>query len=298
MTNHDELDALLRAGPVRRRDHGHLATTIDRAVRDGKVTAVLPGVYLRTEEVTDPYLLTRAAAQWSPRTVLTGRWAAHHQFWATLDCDTIDLATPTHRATRPDTFRLVRRTIPPQLVGRHQLRRSSHRVLMTRPALTALDLIPELGDEVIHQVLRSRKVTPAQLQTALTLTPQRHHNRERQQHVLDAVTNPWSYAEHRAHDELRAAGLTGWRANPKVLIRGTFYYPDVLFDDERLVIEMDGEHHALDRWVHQSDLWRQNGFTLEGYTTMRYTFDDIERRPDRFIEDVRQMLGLLRRRVR
>ena len=283
MTRRHRLERLLDHGPVRRRDHPDLRATIARAVRDGAITAVLPGVYLRAGSAGQQDDLLRAAMLWQPDAVVTGRLAAAHQFWPELAHDTIDLAIARQRTVRPAAFRLTRRTIPAELVGRYR------RIRMTRPALTAVDLCPELGPEVIDRALRSRKVTPGALRRALELCPHRDGNTARRAELLDARGNPWSYAERLSHRLLRGAAITGWRGNPKLWIRGQVYYPDILFDGIRLVVEIDGLHHARDDEVYQNDLWRMNDFTLAGYHMLRYTLADVERRPRMVIHEVREL---------
>lgn len=253
---------------------------------------MLPGTYLPPEQVSDPDALVGAALAWEPDAVVTGRVAAARQFWPELDHDIIDLAMPRQRSVGSPHFRIIRRTIPPGLIGRYSGAR------LTRPALTALDLCPELGGEVIDRVLRSRKVTPEQLRRALELTPQRAGNRRRRAETLDAAGNPWSWAERLTHRTLRDAGITGWRGNPKLLVRGQVYYPDILFPAVRLVVEVDGSQHWRDGEVYQNDLWRTNDFALERYPMLRYTCEDVERRPAMVVQEITEMVATLAREQR
>lgn len=292
MDHHQDLEQIIRSGPVRRQAHPELAGTIDRALRTGRLVSVLPGIYLPPDRAKDSDLLLRAAMLWAPAAVLTGRWAAARQFWPELATGPIELAMPTHRSARTRPFRLVRRRVPAELVGRWSGIRCS------RPALTAMDLCPELGPEVIDRVLRSRKVTPPQLRRALELSPQRAGNLARKTQLLDAAGNPWSYAERLTHRVLRDAGIVGWRANPKLLVRGHVYYPDILFDEVKLVVEIDGLHHARDVEVFQSDLWRMNDFILERYTMLRYTLADVQQRPRMLTGEVLEMRSALAREKR
>src|SRR5690606_5203386 len=112
----------------------------------------------------------------------------------------------------------------------------------------------------------------------------------------DSRGSAWAYSERLCHRLLRSAGLTEWRGNPPVMIRGNLYYPDVLFDKYRAAIEVDGLHHALNPTTYQNDLHRQNDFTTEGYLMLRYTVADLEQRPDQFLDDVHGLLRHLRRR--
>lgn len=292
MDHHQTLSRLLARGPVRRRDHPGLTGTIDRALRNGTIAAVLPGIYVPAESRIDLDTMLSAAMSWEPAAVVTGRLAATRQFWPELAHDGIELAVPRTRIAGTAGFRFTRRRIPAAMVGRYQ------RIRFSRPALTAVDLCPELGPEVIDRALRSRKVTPSDLHRALLLCPQRDGNGFRRAQILDSRGNPWSYAERLTHRTLRDAGITGWRGNPKLWIAGQVYYPDVLFDAIRLVIEIDGLHHALDAEVHQNDLWRMNDFTMAGYVMLRYTLADVERRPGMVIREIRAMVHSLVRDLR
>ena len=180
----ENLDRAFGAGPIRRRDHPDRVGTIDRAVRDGALVPVLPGTHLLTVRAGEPDQLVRAAMAWEPGAVVIGRYAAARQFWPELAHDVIDLAIPRQRSVRSARFRMTRRHVPAELVGRHR------GASFSRPALTAIDLCPELGAEVIDRALRSRKVAPEHLRRALALTPQRTGNRLRRAEVLDSVGNP------------------------------------------------------------------------------------------------------------
>lgn len=283
---------LLQHGPVRRQDHRGLAGTIDRALREGRITSVLPGVYLPVDRATDRDHLIAAAMAWSPGSVITGRTAAVRQFWPELAQDRVELAIPERRSGDHRGFRISHRPIPPVLVGRQ------HGIRFTRPALTALDLCPELGSEVIDRVLRSRHTTPEQLEQALQLCPQRDGNNARRTEILNARGRPWSYAERVAHRGLWDAGISDWQGNPRMLIRGAVYYPDILFDRIKLVIEIDGLHHSRNDQTFQNDLWRMNAFLLDGYRMLRYTLADVERRRSMFVEEVAEMRGRMLRDAR
>jgi very-short-patch-repair endonuclease len=61
---------------------------------------------------------------------------------------------------------------------------------------------------------------------------------------------------------------------------------DFAFVAQRIAIEIDGRawHSTGERF--QSDRSRQNRLVLMGWTVLRFTWDDLVRRPDAVIEQV------------
>lgn len=276
------------SGPTRRRDHPDDTAALDHAIRTGRLRRVLPGVYLPTDLAADRDQLLRAAMLWAPDAVVTGAAAAAKQFWPELSHDDIDLAVPRQRRARPAGFRISHRKVPRHLVWRRD------GVRYTSPALTALDLCPQLGPEVIDRALFSRRVTPERLRAALQSCPNRDGNNTRRSHILDARGNPWSVAERRTHRILDEAGITGWVGNPRLRLGedGDCYHPDILFRRQRLVIEVDGWAYHRDREAFESDRARSRAFALAGYTILPYTVRDLDR-PATLVREVRAMLRRL-----
>ncbi len=113
--------------------------------------------------------------------------------------------------------------------------------------------------------------------------------RERALVVAACRDNPWSFAELRLHQILRAAGIGGWVANQRVRIGGRSYQPDVRFRGRRVVIEVDG------RATHQSpgqfilDRERQNEFSMAGYFVVRFAWEQLDD-PAYVVRVVREVL--------
>ena len=111
--------------------------------------------------------------------------------------------------------------------------------------------------------------------------------------ISQLAANPWSFAEARLHDLLRAAGIDGWVANRPLRHAGLVHYPDVRFLHKSLIIEVDGEAWHSDHDQFEGDRERQNKFMLADYRVLRFTWDAIANRPDEVIATVRAMLALL-----
>jgi very-short-patch-repair endonuclease len=100
-----------------------------------------------------------------------------------------------------------------------------------------------------------------------------------------------SAAEHRLHGLLRSAFVEGWSANTKVLVDGVVIaVADVLFDEQQVVIEVDGfrAHSGRDQFV--DDRRRQNALVNAGYTVLRFTWWDLTQRPDAVLAEIRRAL--------
>jgi very-short-patch-repair endonuclease len=159
--------------------------------------------------------------------------------------------------------------------------------------LTALDLCATLGGDAIDQALRTRATTLEHLHRAMELTTARVGNRSRRQLLLDSRAEPWSEAERSFHRLLRAAGISGWRANRPVLLRDLTFYVDVIFRQLRLVIEIDGRLYHTGAEVFETDRWRQNLLVLNGWYVLRFTWTMIEERPEEVLAMVREAIEML-----
>ncbi len=281
----DELARVLRAGggALSRRQHPELAGAIDYALRNGRIRAVLPGVYVPAEEGGLEVDLL-AATLWHPEASFVGAAAARLTFWPELRLDRIELASPTSRGERRGRFVLRQRRIPPDLI------RQVANVTVTTPALTALDLCDSHGGDGIDTVLRTRATTVNAMWEVLASCPGRRGNRERRALLLDSRAEPWSAAERLQHRLLRAAKITGWIANHPVRIGKRLYFLDVGFPRQLVAIEIDGRSaHGVSRF--EADRWRQNDLILAGWTVLRFTWSMLVDDPEEVIRLIRVALA-------
>ena len=280
----DEVRSLVgRDGVVRRRDEPALATSIDALVRAGELRPVLPGVFAASDQVGDFRVRVLALSRWCPDAVLTGHAAARLTYLPAARVGEIEAAT--RRQAEHRGFRLVRRSIPDELVWERRGLR------LTSPALTALDLCGD-GADAIDQVLRSRAATLAGLRGAFDLTRGRRGNRQRLRHLLDSRDEPWSAAERVCHRLLREASITGWTSNLAVTAGGRRYYLDVAFHAARVAVEIDGRLHEDDPEVFENDRWRQNALVLDGWTVLRFTWAMLRDHPGLVLDAIRSALLL------
>ena len=277
-----------REGLVVRAEHPELRGTTERLLRTGELVPVLPGIYSTPPRAQDRDVRLLAAAR-DPDAVFVERTAAQLSFWPKLGGDQVACAVRRETRHRPG-FRFDRRHVPPELV--HERRG----LRMSVPALTALDLCTELGGDAIDHALRTRTATLAGLHLALDLTHNRPGNKDRRALLLDSRDEPWSEAERLAHRLLRGAGITGWRANRKVVVEGHVYYLDVAFASLKLAVEIDGRLHETDEDLFESDRWRQNALVLEGWMVLRFTWRMLVDHPEVVLRDIRTAMAVRGRR--
>jgi very-short-patch-repair endonuclease len=100
-----------------------------------------------------------------------------------------------------------------------------------------------------------------------------------------------SEAERRMHMLLRRARIEGWSAGARIFdAQGLVGVVDLLFEAERVVVEIDGWRAHSGPAAFQRDRRRQNRLLLAGYVVLRFTWDDITTRPDAVAEEVRRAL--------
>lgn len=273
-----EVNALLQTGGglVARRDHPHLAGSFDWLVREGRLAAVLPGVYAAPEIARTWQTRVRALGLRHRDAVLLGAAAARVSFWPNAPLDRIEAAVPGVLKPQPG-FSFNRRYIPAELIAdRDGLRYSV-------PALTAIDLATFACSDAIDVALRTRATTLASMYEALRQTPHRAGNRERLKLLIDSRGEPWSAAERLSHRLLRATQIRGWETNLPVRVHGQLFYLDIAFKQQKLAIEIDGRLHETDEDLFESDRWRQNALVAEGWRVLRFTMAMLRDHPEVFI---------------
>ena len=273
-----EVNALLQAagGLVSRRDHPDLAASFDWLVREGRLTAVLPGVYAASELAHAWQTRVRALGLRHRDAVLLGAAAARVSFWPDAPLDRIEASVPSALKPQPGFF-FNRRYIPAELI----IERAGLRYSV--PALTAIDLATFACSDAIDTALRARAATLAGMYEALRMTPHRAGNRERLQLLIDSRGQPWSAAERLSHRLLRAAHIKGWETNLPVLVGGQVFYIDIAFKQQKLAIEIDGRLHETDEDLFESDRWRQNALVADGWRVLRFTVAMLRDHPEVFI---------------
>jgi very-short-patch-repair endonuclease len=89
-----------------------------------------------------------------------------------------------------------------------------------------------------------------------------------------------SRLEARLLPRLIEEGLPAPRTNVKLAIEGHRFEVDLLWDEQRLVIETDGEETHGTRAAFQRDRWRDQLLTAAGYRTARITWRQVVDEPN------------------
>lgn len=286
----DQLEQLFAdgGGVIHRSEHPELGATLDWLLRTKELTAILPGVYVPTTASADLAVRMAAVAAWNADAVIVGRAAASVTFWPEIRLDRIDIALRVAREFRSAGFRLQRRTVPIDWV--RELSFGTRTVRVSAPALTAVELADGLGGEPIDNVLRTGQATLDDMWSALSAAKGRGGNAIRRRLLWESRDTPWSESERLAHQLLRGAGIYGWRGNEKVVINGRIFYIDICLRRLKIAIEIDGRDHQRDITTFVRDRERQNALVLAGWTVLRFTWEDLDQHPQRFVAQVRSVI--------
>lgn len=90
---------------------------------------------------------------------------------------------------------------------------------------------------------------------------------------------------------LRGARIGGWSANVRVAdAQGVIGVVDLLFERERIAIEVDGyAHHGMAQF--ERDRSKQNRLILAGYTVLRFTATQVRDEPARVLTEIGRALA-------
>lgn len=259
-------------GVVSATQRPELARSLNACRNRGELGVVLPGIYCRPDKIADLRTRMQAVAVLGGDAVVTRR-AAARWWWPELEVESVHVADRHQRQGFPG-FVFEQRYILPSL------RMSRDGIPVTVPALTVLDLIPELGPIAVDEALRRRVVRLDQLKETLRHTPRRRGNSLRAQILSDSRDQPWSPLERRAHAMLRKAGMKGWIANHRVAIGHRVYYLDLAFPEEQIAVEIDGfEYHVNERSFH-ADRARDAELSSVGWIVVRFTAETLSTMPE------------------
>jgi hypothetical protein len=166
---------------------------------------------------------------------------------------------------------------------------TTHRgIPVTRIARTLIDLDRVLDDRAFDRVVRDamfqRRFNEAQISAALT----RKRSRRLPRYLGDHAGTQ-SHLENLLLAICDRHGLprpeTQHGANPRV---------DFIWHEQRLVVEVDGWEAHGTRHAFQRDRTTTNALQLAGYTVLRYTEQDLTRRPRQVAAQIREALSAAR----
>ena len=270
---------------VRVADHPQLRDRIHRLARRGELVRVLPGTYVTSGALTDRNTRLAAACAWSPHAVLWGRSALD----AASGClDPFGRREEILLAGRPRHGRpgiaWYAVEVPDSFVV------TDGGLRFVRPVVAAAGLAATDGGVAIDRLLMREPAAGAHLAAVADWFERRNGNAVRRKVLAEVRRRPWSGLERELHRLLRQARIGGWHANVEVSTPQGTCVPDVLFEDARLVLEVDSWEYHGSREAFELDRRRQNGLVLAGYRVLRITADMLSGNPAGVIGVVRSAL--------
>jgi very-short-patch-repair endonuclease len=205
-----------------------------------------------------------------------------------------------------DPCLLIRPSLHPRLGGIRYLRipvsprdvcRSSGADVTTR-ARTVFDCLRLMADReaelLLDRALHRGWLSVDDLAERISANCGRHGQPRLLRLLASARDGTASPAERLAASLLRRAGITGWQGNQPIYdARGLAAIGDLVFEAERLVVELDGRAFHSDVDAFQRDRTRQNRLVAAGWTVLRFTWRDLTERPGYVVATIRAMLSRL-----
>lgn len=263
---------------------GVTASTLQRWLKAGRLQVAHPGVYrLAGAPVTWAQQVLAAVLASGVRAAASHRSAA--RLWGLLDGDEVVEISVPRRQVRHLRGVVVHRSL--DLASAPAVARS--RIPTTDPMRTLIDLGAVVGaaqvEQAFNRALETRLLTAPAVQRRLDLLGRRGRvGAGVLRSVLDdralGAEQSDSELECRMASVLRRGGLPPAVFQYEVRHDGCFVARiDFAYPDLRLAIEVDGfEKHSTPA-AFQSDLDRQNRLVELGWNVLRFTWNDVVRRP-------------------
>lgn len=174
------------------------------------------------------------------------------------------------------------------------VRRRNH-IRITSPARTTLDLAADMTPNalrrMVRQALAERRVTIHQLDDIVRRSP-RHPGAPALRAIVAGGHVPTkSDLEDLGLDLLDSAGINRPEVNPRLLLDGREIYPDLLYREQRLAIELDSRRWHDDPLTQQEDRDKQAILEAHGYRVLRITWWQIVDHPQQTMRRIRAALA-------
>lgn len=253
-------------------------STLDRALREGAITRIAPGIYCGGDHARDPLVMGEAVNLWAPSGLVTGALALHLYSPSLPAPSIVDLIVPQGLHTRAPTWVRAHQTRLPRSLG------AAKGIRCVVPERALLDAWRFAGGAdrkpILYEALWARTCSWRQLAAELRRTPRVPARRELERTLEWFAKGATSPLEVRARRDVfagRRFHRFEWQARLTVGTRAVV--ADMLHRDARVVVELDGAryHDAPGTW--QADRARDVDLAAAGYVTVRFGWEDIVRRP-------------------
>lgn len=167
---------------------------------------------------------------------------------------------------------------------------------LTTPARTAVDCLAAFPFGFALDLwawVATRKILDREHLLAAIDDRQNWHGTPQLKRIADlGADGALSQAEVLMQELLRRANLTGWIANAPVHDeQGLIGLIDLLFEQARLAVEIDGWRAHQSHAAFVADRRRGNRLAAAGYRVLHFTWPDLTERPNEVIAEIRQVLA-------
>lgn len=260
--------------------------TVARRVSSGAWEQVHRNVYLvGGHRVTDEARV-RAAWLWAGGlpALVSGPAAAYWHGMLERAPDEIEVTVPRSMRPRPPGGGVVRRRdlTPVDQAGVRGLRVADRPFAVLETAVALPD-----GSTFLDRALQRHVRFPA-VYRAYCRNLGRQGSAEAGRLITAAADRADSAAERLLMTILRGAGITGWVAGHPF---GP-YLIDLAFPGAKVAIEVDGWAWHVDPVRFRGDRRKGNMITRAGWSLLRFTWHDLDGRPDECLAEILEMLAL------
>jgi very-short-patch-repair endonuclease/predicted transcriptional regulator of viral defense system len=270
-------------------------TMIASRIAAGALLRVFPAVYGVGHLAIGRHSLMLAAvlACGEGAVVSHGSAAELHRLWDRRPA-LIDVIAPGKRGRGLDGVRWHRGypLEPDEVTARE-------RIPCTAVSRTLVDMAGSVGERslrrLVEQAVVLRELDVAEVDLVLS------RRRRRGAPILRRVLAPWrgnagrppklrSVLEARLFAAIADAGLPRPRCNAVLRLEGHRLEVDFLWDEQRLVVETDGETTHRTAAAFQRDRWRDQLLGAAGYRPVRVTWSQMEEEPEATVARIGRML--------
>lgn len=246
-------------------------------VASGELLRPFPGVYVVPARSHETAVKLRAVQLSLPSAVFIGK-AMRAYLDPSESVDDIDVAVTAWGQARPRVRQ--HRIDVPEVVEIHGLR-------FAPAAWNALWTAAWDAGEGIDHFLR-RGGSLAELHGASAHFRGTRGSAARRRILSETRADTWSSGERALHRLLRSQDLPEWQANRRIRTSaGNGFVVDVVFRAARVVIEFDGWAYHGGREAFENDRARQAELVADGWAVLRFTWRQVQERPQWVLSCVR-----------
>jgi very-short-patch-repair endonuclease len=280
-----------RAADIAARQHGRIAIaqlrdagigrgSVEKGLRSGRLHRVFDGVFALGHRAPSLGADRMAAVlRCGPEAALGFRAAAGLHGLGNGDVWPVDVISPTGRGRGVRGIRVHRSPLPEG----HRARVDG--IPVTSVARTLADLAHAVSERELRAMIRE-----AQYRRVFDLDAAIEANGRRRSALLSVILEDLAPTESPLEDLFRANVVKRFRLpEPDYQPRLPGARPDARWARARLIVELDGAHHA-NPLTHQTDIARDNALHLSGELVLRYAAPDLTRHPRRTATQIARAL--------